>query len=391
MLPIATNAGWFVFQQIMPSPQFAPGAYVVMPGLETLSQQSSGLFEGVGALAMGARLGKQERNKKRRGRNPVQQANHAGLQEAEEVSLEEPLAAETDSESEINAPWQGSMTSQNAETESQSTLDFIQSCRDQLDGSGADRKVAISSIRDHVLDLAFGQQGCRLVQAALEKANQKEILEISDGLRGHVGRAVKSPNANYVLQKIVEILPTTMASFVADELLDIAGEVARHRYGCRIICRLLEHAGEASTDNLVDALLREATELSGHAFGNIVMRSILEHGSLEQRARVADALRGHLEQFAKRKHGSFVVEKALASCDDHTRFTLANELLQDPPAIARLAQHQFGHHIVTELARAPGDCSERTLDIIHSLPRLASLKHGKRCLKSLGMHYVKSR
>merc|ERR1712151_1114813 len=109
------------------------------------------------------------------------------------------------------------------------------------------------------------------------------------------------------------------------------------------------------------------------------MRSILEHGSFEQRACVADALRGHLEQLAKRKHASFVVEKALASCDPDTRIDLANELLQNPDAIARLATHQFGSHVVKELARAPGDCAQRALDIIHSIPT----RHRKRYLKSL--------
>jgi hypothetical protein len=249
-----------------------------------------------------------------------------------------------------------------------------------------EQKEAIGTIQDHMLDLAFGQQGCRLVQEALEKASQKGKTGIAAGLQGQVVSAAKSPHANYVLQKLVEVLPTTMTSFVAEELLDIAGEVARHRYGCRIICRLLEHAAEPSTDNLVNAILCEAKDLSSHAFGHIVMRSILEHGSFEQRARVADALRGQLEQLAKRKHASFVVEKALASCDQDIRVTLANELLQDPSAIIRLAQHQFGHHIVTELARTPGDCAQKLLHIVHNdIPHLDVSKHGKRCLKALGM------
>ena len=55
------------------------------------------------------------------------------------------------------------------------------------------------------------------------------------------------------------------ASFIAEELKCSASDLARHRFGCRIFCRLIEfHAPQVETQELVEEILQdELVEFGG--------------------------------------------------------------------------------------------------------------------------------
>lgn len=247
------------------------------------------------------------------------------------------------------------------------------------------QKLATSSLRGSMLDLALDSQGCHLVQHALDVTNQKEAAELASELRGHIRTLIESKHGNYVVQKIVQVLPISMASFIVEELQGVAGEMARHRYGCRILCRIFEHSGtDAGTAGLINELLSDAKELSRHAYGYHVVRCILEHGLPEHRSYVAIALCCGAPRHARHRHASFVVEKALAHCDEKACEILANEILQRQETIVDLARHQFGRHVVSQLVRTPGACSEKALFHLRAgLPQVQTSKHGRRLIEEL--------
>merc|ERR1712242_555072 len=89
----------------------------------------------------------------------------------------------------------------------------------------------------------------------------------------------------------VEVLPMSQVSFVPEELRGMGLEVARHRYGCRIFCRLLEHSADhPEPAALIEEVLQDAIGLCRHSFGHYVVQSILEHGTTEQKQHIVDAL-----------------------------------------------------------------------------------------------------
>merc|ERR1711988_1336486 len=112
------------------------------------------------------------------------------------------------------------------------------------------------------------------------------------GLRGHVRPAMRSMYANYVLQKIIEVTPISKHSFIVEELNGFAIEVARHRFGCRILCRILEHGSleDGRTAQLLQEVLDDAEALSRHTYGNFVIATILEFGLPQHRQQVAHVL-----------------------------------------------------------------------------------------------------
>jgi len=252
----------------------------------------------------------------------------------------------------------------------------------QLQAGGEAQWTALSQFQH----LAFASQvSSRAAQLALQNATGNHATLLASGLQGHVRRAAQSKHANYVLQKIIEVMPMARAGFVVEELLGVAHETACHRFGCRLLCRILEHLSpdDWATLNLLDELLLNVEELCSHTFGSYVVRHILEFGLPEHRHRIARALLPHVAWHAKHRLASHVVEAALKTCSAEDQRALA-EVLVEEKHIAGLATHQFGRHVVRALLMLPGNIKN---EAEHALKQVeGQIKHsrfGKSILQTL--------
>jgi len=257
-----------------------------------------------------------------------------------------------------------------------------------LEAGGKARAAAVAALRGSVVPLAFDAIGCRAVQLALQLAERKASAELAEELRGHVSEAIRSPHANYVIQKIIEVLPMASASFIAEELCGMGVEVARHRYGCRILCRLLEHsATEPGPIKLFNEVLGGVGGLCRHSFGHYVIQSVLEHGTPEQRHTIAAALRAELTRSVQNRNACYVIENALSYCSAEDRQALVDGLISGGPGrLAALAQHQFGSHVVRALLRMPGEGSQLAVGQLRTAAsQLQATKYGRRLLEDFGL------
>mmetsp|Transcript_92680 Transcript_92680/g.167500 ORF Transcript_92680/g.167500 Transcript_92680/m.167500 type:complete len:440 (+) Transcript_92680:113-1432(+) len=233
--------------------------------------------------------------------------------------------------------------------------------RAQLEAGGSDAASAVSALQANVWALAKDPQGCRLVQLALEKADIRVGKALALELLGHVREAATSPHANFVLQKVVTQLSPSTSSFISEELLGNGARFARHRFGCRIICRLLEFcSAEESTHLLVDEMLQvptEALELCRHSFGHHVVQCILEHGLARHKELVVEVLRQDLLGNANHRSASYVVEAALSHCSIEDQHSLLAPLVI-PAVVAELAQSRYGCYVARTLLQRPEVDSE---------------------------------
>jgi len=268
-------------------------------------------------------------------------------------------------------------------------------CSDLMAKLDADSEVqtnAVHSIRNLVWTLSTDKAGCRLVQHALQVAPRPLKEEIVSELHGHVLQAVDSPHANYVIQLVVEVMPTKRSSFVAEEIAGVAARVARHRHGCRVIIRLLEHsATEASVISLVEELLLEAPELLRHSYGHFVLQAVLEHGIPCHKHSIAMALHGQdgntetLLQNAMNRHGSTVFETALMFCSAEDTLLLSNIALAQPSNAMALAYSQFGYFVLKALLARPDACVQESRNFVcEAASELEKSKQGRKLLEHLG-------
>lgn len=248
---------------------------------------------------------------------------------------------------------------------------------------------AIEALKGHVWDLSRHPVGCRLVQLALERGNQQEAASLALELKTHVQEAMTSPHANYVLQKLVTQLTWSKgASFVAWELRGDAADLARHRFGCRIFCRLIEfHAAKEGTEDLVEEVLQEAEDLCCHPFGHHVAQAILEHGSQKHRDAVAATIDRNPLGFAKNQNASYLVERVLTSCSDYYQESLLFELSS---SLVDLALSRYGCYVARAVVEHPK--TDRKLEMAKLTAvrqELNKTKHGQYLMADVGLSLLK--
>jgi hypothetical protein len=262
----------------------------------------------------------------------------------------------------------------------------------QLEGDHESQLLAATTLRGNVWTFSQDQNGCRVVQLAL--GLQRSIAEsVTAELHGHVIEALGSPHANFVVQRLVEVMPTARSSFVAMELAGYAGDAARHCYGCRILIRLAEHAAtENSTIVLIDELLNEVAELARHIYGHHVIQAVLEHGSPAHKRFIASAftetsLHGETAlRFALHRNASRVLESVMLHCSPEDQSALCYSLLKEDDSIMQLARSSFGCYVLMAVIRQSGECSQigNARNLIQSISHeLGQNKHGKRLLECL--------
>jgi len=244
---------------------------------------------------------------------------------------------------------------------------------------------ALASLHGRVLHFSLDASGCRLIQSALEIASPQVAAELVNELKGHVLELVSSPHGNYVVQKVIAHLPVKASTFIVEEICGSGFKMARHRYACRIICRLIEYCSSLDvTRRLLEEMLLDVSELCCHNFGHHVVQSVLEHGSEYHRRQVLAALSTDPLSFAKHRNASYLLEKALSLCSDEELEGLLP--LARPDVIADLALHQYGCFVGQALMEHPRTDKAAALRWIAEIAgHLEQTRYGQRFLVAVGL------
>jgi len=217
-----------------------------------------------------------------------------------------------------------------------------------IKAGGQLRAAALKSLRGNVRKYSFESTGCRVVQAAFELGSSSEAQRLVEELHGHVREAIASPHANFVISAAVAALPAEQCAFIAEVLHGYAAATARHRFGCRVLCRLVEHALlHPATTHLLEEILQDALGLSRHKFGHHVITSILEHGLVGQQRRIAEALVHDFPRNARNRHFRFALEGLMKFGHVDDRTAIIHWMMTSPELLVELAVHQYGYSVVS--------------------------------------------
>lgn len=241
-------------------------------------------------------------------------------------------------------------------------------------------------VAGQVLRLAHDADGCREVQHALETADEPARLRIAAELRGCAAQAARSPHANYVLQKCVEVLRPEAFDFIVQELLACpAPEVARHKCGCRVLQRIMEFGSPAQVAELLEALLPQVCELSLHPYGNYVVQHMLRHGEREQQQRALAALAEDARGLCCDPFGAAVLRAALASGVEPQQSALARGLARDTRLLLEMASSRTGHLAIPALASALAVPERRSLVQVLTTTAPSRCRYVRAVLRNLGL------
>jgi len=129
-------------------------------------------------------------------------------------------------------------------------------------------------------------------------------------------------------------------------------QLARHRYGCRILQRLLEQCRPEQMEPVTNSLLKEALQLVRHQYGNFVMQRIISHGTPAQQHLLCQVLEPHARDLTTDQNASAVLAKALVHCRSEDKASLARRLLSQPGLLLAASKTRHGHQTALALIRA---------------------------------------
>jgi len=255
----------------------------------------------------------------------------------------------------------------------------------QMRTGGNARASAIARFREMAFD---GKVSCMAAQLLLEQVSRTDADALALILQGDIRRAVWSKNANHVLQKIIDILHVEKTKFIIDEIREAGAEVTRHVFGCRVMCRILEHisVSEPNTVAMIDEILLDAEELCNHKYGSFVIRHILEFGLPHQKHRIVDAILPDLSALAKDQDASHVVEAALQHAEVSDQRRLAKQLLRRKEELLDFSLGRFGHFVAKALLSPslPQDVKMEAVAALHPMEaKLKSARYGKSVWQAL--------
>mmetsp|Transcript_4849 Transcript_4849/g.8422 ORF Transcript_4849/g.8422 Transcript_4849/m.8422 type:complete len:501 (-) Transcript_4849:200-1702(-) len=256
-----------------------------------------------------------------------------------------------------------------AERMAQELLQREEDLSARFKAGGETASAALAQLSGIAWHLSLDSAGCRIVQDAIDAATGSARAEVVKDLRGHVREAMGSPHANYVMQRVVEVMPIEIACFVAEELAGIAADACRHRYGCRIMCRLIEQfARSTCVMKLIEEMMKEVADLAKHSFAHHVMQAVLEHGANKYRHTIAKELAKDILANALNRNGTYVIERALLHCESK-EVSMLMRLLTENDVLDNLMSNQFGIFIVkTLLQTAPRQLVDRIWAKVNSPP-----------------------
>jgi len=254
---------------------------------------------------------------------------------------------------------------------------------DLLEGSdNAKRESIITWVQPAVLDLALSANGTRVIQKALELSGRDAQIKLSLCLHGRVKHLLDSHHGNHVLQKSIVVMPPHAVQFIFHELSFYRGGwagVARHRFGCRVVERLLEHCDAALTAPIVAAVVADIDSLSKDPFANYVVQHILEYVPVHRRQVVHALIQAGVPALAHHRVASNIVERAFQHGDAENQQALAEAILATPHAIVDMACSRYGSFTVRRMLEAlQGTLRYMALQQLgEAIPRLQGTKPGR--------------
>lgn len=227
-------------------------------------------------------------------------------------------------------------------------------------------KASVAGITGNVMALALHRAGSRSLQEAFEKASPAECAKWAKEMQGHVWELLRCPYGNHALQRcVVAVAPGHEGlQFVVEELREQGDQsvriAARHRFGCRVLQRLLEHGQPGIIRSLVEALLADAKALCRHRFANYVMQHLLEYGDDVERTHMLVVLKDFAESLGENLdiYVCDVFMKAMGACAPQEKLELAQAIAAQPRFLVALACSRHGNLAVKSMLQLRPWCQE---------------------------------
>lgn len=247
-------------------------------------------------------------------------------------------------------------------------------------------------LRD-VLELSLDKYGCRVVQVAIQHSSSEVLwMLVSELGESGIMKCLDDQNGNHVLQKCIqkaEIAEPYVLEFIIKGFKSDFSYYSRHKYGCRVIQRLLDVCKKQNNKKLNASIMtqllsnNEIELLSTNEYGNYVVQWILKDGDDRDKKSVIKRVRTKILSLTKNKFGSHVVEKCFQHSKKDDRQLFFDEVLtcgdKKSLPLIEMAKNEFGNYVLQKMLEVATKVQLQKLNFVISSQgiKLEELEFGK--------------
>lgn len=148
--------------------------------------------------------------------------------------------------------------------------------------------------------------------------------------------------------------------------------VARHKFGCRTVQRLVETSPPETVRGIVEVILSDFSSVACSPYGNYVVQHLWDHVTDEVRHQLHQAIMLNLRALSEDRFGCAILRRVLSGCAAGDRADLCWALSADASALVSLACSKLGHSVAIQVldfmeSVGPGKSRQFVLQHLRSL------------------------
>lgn len=237
---------------------------------------------------------------------------------------------------------------------------------------GYSGNITPETLRGSVFEMARDQHGCRLLQRLLGDSNEdgETTRIIMNEIVPHVAELMTDQYANFLIQRLFEIMPQEIRCNVACVAAPKITSIALTQHGTFSVQKLVETiATRKEMDIIRDALSRDVVRLVKDVHGNHVIQKVLQRFSHADKEFIYAAVGSDCVSIAKNKQGCCVLQRCLEHASQSQRTTLVNKILS---CCLQIAEDPFGNYVLQYVLESKDIKTTDTIAIAF-LPHLVPL------------------
>lgn len=215
-----------------------------------------------------------------------------------------------------------------------------------------------------ILDASQEVDGSRFLQMRLAKgtADTSEIDKIYDAVLSSTVMLSSDLHASSVMLKLFERVTQEQAKAMAIKLKGDIFNLSTHRYGCRIVQKVIEVLPESLQVELTSELVGRVIECVEDMHGNHVMQMCVKQMLPSRVNFILDALLKSVHRMSQHMYGCRVLQRLLERCTTQQLEPLLDRIMSN---VAKLAKDKHGNYVVQcILEKGRLDDKRRVIEVV---------------------------
>ena len=203
------------------------------------------------------------------------------------------------------------------------------------------------SIYVSIPDICKDHMGSKIFQKVYEEQSTPEQQQmILDKIMPEVYNLSKDVFANYVIQRLLEIINPTNRKKMIKELYTKIKELTLHMYGCRVIQKAIDVGDLEDIKEHLLELKDELIKCVQDQNGNHVIQKLIEKLPKGEHSEIIKAVKNKVYQLSIHQYGCRAIQRIFEFCTEEEKSAVLKEIY---PIVNDLCIDQYGNYVIQNI------------------------------------------